>query len=102
MVENPVPVNFNWVRGRAECSLYKVFKELLVGVRADVDERNAIRQGERTKWSVGAESSNRFSVFREEEWEGRMLNSSIEFVISDNRLEIFDDDGKAPKFAATI
>jgi hypothetical protein len=108
MAEGLVPTSFDWVRGRAECSLYKVFKELLVGVREDVDTRNSIQPNHNPKWSVGALSSNRFSVLREENTNGCPVNSSVEFILAKDHLEIVDDDetspvsNTSPRLVATI
>ena len=62
---NQIPIDLDWVTARAQCSLYKMFTELRNGIKDDIEQRNALRQEqERLCFEIGAQSANRFSVFR--------------------------------------
>jgi hypothetical protein len=66
MAVKSVPVDFNWVTSRAECSLLAVFKALELGAREDVETvTSLVMPHERVSFSVVA-SHCRFSVIRED------------------------------------
>jgi hypothetical protein len=84
MTDQPVPPEFDWVTARAECLRYRIFKELLDGVKKDVDKRNSHRQqGDPSKWYVSAISSEGFSVFRESN-SFHPSGASIDFTLSEH------------------
>jgi hypothetical protein len=80
--------DFDWVTERANCSLQKVFRSLELGVKADVDKRNALRKTGEPKWNT-APSGERFSVFRE----GGVgcPTQVIEFAIEGDGIDVYRD-----------
>lgn len=100
MTDTPVPSELDWVKARAECSLYRVFKELLEGVKKDVEKRNYYRQqGQPSKWTVGAITSNGFTVFREETT-FKPSGETIDFVLSEHGIKVSNEN--ETKFTATL
>lgn len=89
--------DFDWVTERANCSTLKVFRSLELGVKADVDKRNAVRKNGEPKWNI-ASSPERFSGFREGlgEWSPHV----IEFALEGDRIAVYSDS--ADIFGARI
>jgi hypothetical protein len=71
--------DFDWVTERSNCSTQKVFRSLELGVKADVDKRNAFRKNGEPKWDTTS-ATERFSVFREggDGWSKQVVLFSIE------------------------
>jgi hypothetical protein len=89
--------SFDWVRARAECSPWKVFKELEQGARDDVDAINSQRQLEDVfKYTVARASETRFSVL----CEGVRRRGSVDFLLSDE--EIIVNEGESVILKATL
>jgi hypothetical protein len=100
MTEKPVPLEFDWVTARAECSLYRVFKELREGVTQDVEKRNTCKQPDNpNKWTVGAASDRAFSVFREEN-KFHPKFASVDFLLSDKGITVVGSGKNDSKFTA--
>jgi hypothetical protein len=100
MTDGPVPLDFDWVAARSECSLYRVFRELREGVTQDVEKRNTCKQPDNpNKWTVGAASDKAFTVFREET-KFHPKFASVDFLLSDEGVTIVD--WKKTKFTATL
>lgn len=99
MTDNPASVEFDWVTARAECSVYRAFKELLEGVKKDVDKRNSLRRDSDPKWSVKAIDEKGFTVFREENT-SFPSGATIDFVLSEHGIKVSDE--KALKFTVAV
>ena len=61
----PLSNDFDWVSARAECSASKVFRQLELQVKTDVEKRNILRtDNEKSKYLFECASGGRqFSVF---------------------------------------
>jgi hypothetical protein len=61
----PLSNDFDWVSARAECSASKVFRQLELQVKTDVEKRNLLRtDNEKSKYFFECASDGfRFSVF---------------------------------------
>lgn len=98
MIDN-VPTNLDWVTARAECSLYKMFKELRNGVKQDVAKRNELRQeGERVRFEMGAESGKGFSVFRE----GPTGTEAMDFFFENTEIRVADPNNVLFRMTVTV
>ena len=82
--------DFDWVTERANCSTQKVFRSLELGVKADVDKRNAVRQNGEPKWDTTS-SAERFSAFRDggDGWSPLV----VEFAIEGDRIDVCHNGG---------
>jgi hypothetical protein len=93
----PVPADLNWVKERAACTLGQFFKELELGVRADVDKINLLIQpGVMLKFSV-VKHDNRFSVICEV---NGLTSHAVDFTLSEN--EIVVSENQETKFSGTL
>lgn len=97
-----IPTNFKWVKARANCSLFEVFKRLRNGVGEDVEERNSIPHSDSINWHVGAETGKAFSVFREEQTYKGPQAISVDFVLSDNEITVSDGEHIFLRGAVTL
>jgi len=90
--------DFDWVKARAACSIAVVFKELQMGVKADVEIANALpgREGQ-FKVADGGDSDH-FAVVRDQP---RGNTDSVEFVRSGGRITAAHSRTKA-KVEATL
>jgi hypothetical protein len=87
-VEKNVP-EFDWVTGRALCSLPNVFKELENSVKEDVMTRNALRPANSPYEFSMTEQVNSFTVLLE----GKGVHKSIAFSLADHAIVVKDDKG---------
>jgi hypothetical protein len=95
MIDHLVLSQFDWVKARAACSLYKVFEELKRSVNDDVLAINAEQcKGQPARFFFEVESDKKFLVFCE------TASGSIDFVCSDTGITVFGY-GKS-QFTATI
>src|ERR1700683_2750192 len=87
----------NWVKARAECSFEKIFKQLQLGAKSDVDAANELRQGAAMviRFELTEYGDSRFAVMRSEQ-QGAAV---VEFSFRQSHIEIKTPDGgemKAP------
>jgi hypothetical protein len=74
---------FDWVSARAECSAWKVFKELEQGARGDLDSINSKRQPEdHTKFELAKYGNDRFSIL----CVGEPKRGSVDFLLKDEEI----------------
>jgi hydroxymethylpyrimidine pyrophosphatase-like HAD family hydrolase len=80
---------FDWVTGRALCSLSNVFKQLKTSVKQDVITRNGLRPTHSTYEFAVIESGNNFTVTLE----GSGVLKSIAFSLAEHAIVVKDDKG---------
>src|SRR5208283_2334897 len=73
----------NWVKLRHECSPFKVFNELRLGIKEDVAARNSLRDGEQVRFDV-VERGETFSVIRE----GPKISASLDFTFDSSGISV--------------
>jgi|SRR5271169_6739144 len=98
-----LPVNFNWVKSRGDCSIAAIFKALELGVCADVDAVKVLLRPEGGSTFSIVASYKRFSVIREEAASSKSpLGSSrdVNFVLEGHEIVI--SEGNRERFKATI
>jgi hypothetical protein len=78
-----VPVDLNWVKARAECSLAQVFKALELAIKDDIEAVNSLRPDAGTKFALVPYGGKRFSVVCEV---NHFPSSSIDFTLSENEI----------------
>jgi hypothetical protein len=94
-----MPVEFDWVRARSQCSLNVVFKELHNSVQNDVRTMESILPPNRqVKLSVTAFDRVRFSVVREGD---DSFSDSVNFTLANGAI-IAEDDDKTFQHIATL
>lgn len=86
--EKAIP-EFDWVTGRAQCSLPNVFKELRSNVKDDVMTRNSLRPVHSTYAFSVVETGNSFTVVLE----GNGVQKSIAFSLAEHAIVVKDDRG---------
>jgi hypothetical protein len=87
-VEKDLP-EFDWVTGRALCSLPNVFKQLRKNVKEDVATRNSLRPNHSAYEFSMVETGNSFSVVLE----GNGVQKSIAFSLAEHAIVVKDDSG---------
>ena len=88
--------NLDWVTARANCSLTKVFKELEIGVRGDIDIRNHLNDG--AQFEVVNVPPHEFTIIRKTE--GRLPRSVVTFSIAGDGINFTGEGCSA--FRATL
>jgi hypothetical protein len=89
--------DFDWVTERANCSVQKVFRSLELGVKGDVDKRNALLKTGEPKVET-ASRGERFTVFRK----GRDGTRVVEFAFDDDGISVTSDNVTLFHAALTI
>jgi hypothetical protein len=85
-VEKDLP-EFDWVTGRALCSLPNVFRQLRRSVKEDVMTRNALRPDHATYEFSIVEAANSFTVILV----GNGVRKSIAFSLAEHAIVVKDD-----------
>ena len=94
-----MPVDFDWVRARSQCSLNVVFKELHNSVQNDVRVMELILPpSSQVKLSVTAFDRVRFSVVREVDGS---FPDSVNFTLANGAI-IAEDDENTFRHTATL
>jgi len=84
--------DFDWVTARSKCSAVSLFKELQLGVEADVEKRNGLRRNdEHTEFHFKRAGETRFSVIREADGEDSM---SVDFYLDKGVINVDGATGK--------
>jgi hypothetical protein len=96
MASQLVPEDFDWVTGRANCSLPQMFKKLQMSIAADVEVRNNLispANRQRLTFSFVNGSGNRFSVIREEYvlLPVAPTSRSVDFVMSNGAISVSEE-----------
>jgi hypothetical protein len=99
--------SFDWVTERFKCSVERLFKELELGAKTDVDtirslERNLAQEtgGSPTKNIEVASDGRRFSVTRSDRRSTAL--KSVEFTLESSSISVKSSYPGGPSFAATI
>jgi len=87
-MDTDLPPDFSWVKARADCSIWKVFKELELGAQDDIETINSLRQpDDQYKFSLVKTAGKRFSVVLESH--GLPLSSkSVDFTVSGQMIVV--------------
>jgi hypothetical protein len=97
---NRKPSNFDWVTARHQCSLKDVFEEMRIGIRDDIETRNATLPDDDPDYPTlkAHESANTVRVY----WHDMYSPSAkfVEFKLTSQSLSIVTQDG--PQFEAFI
>jgi hypothetical protein len=92
-----IPLELNWVKARAECSLVRVFKALELAVKEDVDAINSLlKPGSGMSFAV-ANYGKRFSAVCEV---NHYPSNSVDFILEEDGIQI-GESGNI-KFRATL
>jgi hypothetical protein len=79
-----VPMELNWVKARAECSLAQVFKALELAIKDDIEAVNSLtRVDAGTKFALVPYGGKRFSVVCEV---NHFPSGSIDFSLSETEI----------------
>lgn len=100
---NDLPLDFNWVKARAACSLLVVFKSLEQGVREDVATIESLTDPrENIQFQVTA-SSKQFSAVRIDD-AVRGIGQSVDFRLGDGVItaHLASNKGEEPLFTASV
>jgi hypothetical protein len=81
--------DFDWVTGRAMCSLPVVFKRLKASVKQDVMARNGLRPDHSTYEFAVIDTGDAFLVTLE----GNEVHKSIGFSLAEHAIVVKDDKG---------
>jgi hypothetical protein len=89
-----------WVKDRSECSFEKIFRQLLLDAKSDVDEANGLTQGpyKVVHFEVHESGPKRFAVMRSEQTGA----ANVEFAFRQSHIEITMPDGKELKATPTL
>jgi hypothetical protein len=104
MTTNPIPINLDWVKARAECSIHLVFKELELGVREDVEKaQSLVRPHETIRFSVAKGNSSRFAAMRVDD-PIASISQSVYFVCKGNEIHVYEESkaGEELRMTATL
>ena len=88
---------FDWVTGRALCSLPHIFNQLKSSVKLDVITRNGLRPIQPTYEFWVNDAGNTFTVILE----GNGIKKSIAFSMAEHAIVVKDDTG-FPMFEITV
>jgi hypothetical protein len=92
--------SWNWVKARAECSLYQVFKALEIGVREDVETKiSLLTQRDETKFSITS-SSKHFSVIRVDNLM-TMIGRSVDFRCGTDDISVYASTNSGERLILT-
>lgn len=90
---------FNWVERRAECSIVKVFAELEMGVKSDVETKNRVKpQTDETVFHF-ISSTERFKVIRDTK---SRSPQSVEFSRTEGTIVVERNGKKLLKATLTL
>jgi hypothetical protein len=95
------PDDFDWVKARTECSIYKTFKDLQRRVEADVAQRNETASEEEKKRGITfhckaeGQGGDYFVVT------ATRKKGIVRFFLRDEKIQVVSDDVNAT-FEATI
>jgi hypothetical protein len=80
--------DFNWVKARAECSLVVIFEKLKLGLRADVEKRQALLGPDSPyKFNLVIDSTNATVLI-----EGRGEQGSVSFRLKKVSIQVFNSN----------
>ncbi len=100
--ENKKPPNFDWVTARQQCSLQEVFEALRLGIREDVETRNADlpENPDPDKATLKViEKGKTIRVYWHDMY-GQYTHLFVEFTMTSQNITVKDDDKTL--FEATI
>ena len=89
--------NLDWIKERAACSLALVFERLKTEIKADVDERNAIRP-ERAGYKFVVDAKGNVIIVAAE---SNRPYIAVKFELFDNAI-VVKDKSEAVKIEATL
>lgn len=87
MANNDAPVNLDWIRERAKCSLPIVFKELEQGVRDDIETIKKLFPEDPAKYGITT-GRNRFDVSVVRDPMVALISDQVGFELSKDRITI--------------
>jgi len=90
MMDGPIPAEFDWVRALHKCSIQHVFKELEIGVKADVDARQSLFPANAPIRLSVATGPRRFSVVRAVQ--DNPLSESVDFILGNGEIVARNDE----------
>jgi hypothetical protein len=86
-MSNDIPVNLNWVKERAQCSLGVVFKELEHGVDEDVRVLAGLYPDDPATFSI-AKGANEFSVVFVRDRMNPRITKSVDFALGKDAISV--------------
>ncbi len=88
--------NFDWVKERAACSLYQMFKKLQMGVSADVKSRTELSPITKSRqvYTLINGKGNRFSVTHEDfsSHPDIPITRSVDFALFNDAISVSDEE----------